>query len=225
MATTVVNRVTYFNIGGGGQRTCSSLYMNSGGSRKTISSAYGNISGSRKQIFPYSETTIYTYTWEEWSYDTYTSDPFDYVYNAEEIDGDQSENFAYPTFYYSKTGYYGSGNTLYLDNPITGSGGYGGNMPNTPASSPFYVLQGNGWGAISSQSHSSFGTRTHIMEFYKTKNGIFALQIIYAYYQGSSTTHYTQGSTYYGTVSSTNRDAYPDNGYSSGYWYVYQGQS
>ena len=57
---TVINRATYFNIGGG-RKQCSSLYMNSGGSRKTITSAYGNVGGSRKQIYPYSATTSTTY--------------------------------------------------------------------------------------------------------------------------------------------------------------------
>ena len=227
MATTVVNCATYFNIGGGGQKQCSSLYMNSGGTRKSISYAHANITGVRKQIFPYSVTTTYTYTWERWSVNETQTDAFDYVYDAEEdIDdyGDYSENFSYPTCYYSKTGFYGSGNTLYLENPVTSTKGSFG-IPQTSSSSPFYALQGQGFGAISYESHSRAGSRTHILEFYCTKNGIFPIQIIYAYYTGGASTIYSKGSSYYGTVTSTNSTEYPSDGYSGGYWYVYIGRS
>lgn len=36
----------------------------------------------------------------------------------------------------------------------------------------------------------------------------------------SPTTTYSKGTTSYGTVESQDVDAYPDNGYQDGYWYV-----
>ncbi|CDZ74883.1 Hypothetical protein ING2D1G_0724 [Peptoniphilus sp. ING2-D1G] len=42
------------------------------------------------------------------------------------------------------------------------------------------------------------------------------------YYTEQVFSHYSQGS-YIGTVTSTNRNAYPDNNYSGSYWYVYEG--
>lgn len=35
-----------------------------------------------------------------------------------------------------------------------------------------------------------------------------------------TTTTYSKGTTSYGTVESQDVDAYPDNGYQDGYWYV-----
>ena len=77
MATVnTVTRAVYCNIGGGGQRNCSSLYNNISGTRKTVSSAYGNINGSRKQIFPYAYKTTYSYkqySVTSWTMETYNN--------------------------------------------------------------------------------------------------------------------------------------------------------
>ena len=49
------------------------------------------------------------------------------------------------------------------------------------------------------------------------------LNITYDVYQGVSKTNYSKGTTQYSDVTSTSSSAYPSNGASGSYWYVYKG--
>ena len=65
---------------------------------------------------------------------------------------------------------------------------------------------------------------TYNNSVYASWTGGYAGQITNAYMiTGYTPASYSKGSTNYGTVTSTNRYAYPDNNYSGSYWYVFVG--
>ena len=72
-----------------------------------------------------------------------------------------------------------------------------------------------------------FSSRTEIAYKYVSATYIGdTLNMLFTYSQTIYTvpqTVYEQGSTSYGPVTSTNSSAYPNNGYSGSYWYVYSG--
>ena len=198
---TVINRVTYFNIGGG-QRQCSSLDMNSGGSRKTISSAYGNISGSRKQIFPYSATTIYT-----WNRYNLVQDYSRNVVNNGPINTSSitpgSRLWYGSSYTFTSDGYFILINANYLSCPQYLSGlmstlSYMYWFDNSDSSNP--PTRSLNYG-ISSVNGSTITTRDFLS-------------------LSSYSPSYSIGS-YIDQATSSSRTAYPDNNYSGSYWYVF----
>ena len=82
-----------------------------------------------------------------------------------------------------------------------------------------YQFNSGEWGAQSSRpimlyqyiGHSYIGDTNNLIWMYAQTATI------------TNETVYEQGSTSYGSVTSTNSSAYPNNGYSGSYWYVYSG--
>ena len=212
----------HISISGGGQRSCSSLYLNYGGSRKTISSAYGNIGGSRKQIFPYNATTTYTYTWKK--------------YNATLTDTETNVR----AISLKDLGYFNNGVGVYA------------NATKWEATSRGYYI--DSYGKYTHTNYLSLGydydyfilsnsdpTGTYQSKIYYTGGSLdcegvwndsgdeiidYRLVRYSSAYEGIDILEYgyTMGS-YVGTVTSTNSNAYPEDGVSGSYWYVYQGMS
>ena len=208
--------------------------MNSGGSRKTISSAYANISGTRKQIHPYSTTTVYTYTWYRYSY-TYQDTTTQGInttlteHKGEYLHLKQSDSCPWTS---TSSGYkimWEDDYREYAFAIISNSG--------TCVASPY--VGGNGspaWGVFLSSSEANQMQKSSSYYCYKptifygsgglcvknsyttTITGVSS-GVYYTYSKG-----YVKGSTYT-TVTSNNRNAYPDNGASGSYWYEYKGQS
>ena len=214
---TVINRVTYFNIGGGGRKQCSSLYMNSGGSRKTITSAYGNINGSKKQIYPYSTSTIYT--WNKYNRVTTTSGGT-ITKTPRSTTGSNSSYYLYAgeTIYWSASPDVDSNGYLYFDNVYYYNGDpYNSDKDFLNTLSKLY------WAANDSNPipPGSCWYGSQLTEAGYDSWGEYFVRPTHTVSTTPKVTTHSKGSTYYGTVTSTNRNAYPDNSYSGSYWYVF----
>ena len=215
MATTVINRATYFNIGGGGQKSCSSLYMNSGGSRKTISYAYANVGGSRKQIFPYDATTTYTYKWRRYTTSTTTSSTSGQTLVIPE----SYLGTTYAVLYDSLPSY--NSNGFILDGSYTG----------------FQNLTYNAYIGANGGSYFGFASNSETDDLMEGGT-VYVDTVYYINDIGSisgSTLQVSRNvtiyeltvtiSSSYTTVTSSNRNKYPDDGVSGSYYYEYIGKS
>ena len=172
--------------------------MNSGGSRKTTSSAYANIGGSRKQIFPLLQETIYT--WNRY-YKTSSS------YETSSSVAQHGASFYDTEYVIDRIQYYISGTSFIITSannaglvPLGGNGYWITNSSESIPSSTGYLYRGGGfvW---------------HYDNVYTNNSTLYVYTI---------TTSYKKGS-YINQVTSTNRNAYPDNNYSGSYWYEFVG--
>lgn len=214
----------HISISGGGQRSCSSLYLNYGGSRKTISSAYGNISGSRKQIFPYSATTTTTYYyWKRYNIDS-TGGTVSYTAIGNKVKVGGSEGDFHILIGYGES-CIGNNGSLY--------------MTWEDSRHLYYVSDACGWGkyfAIVSSVPSSnriYAKDTFDGNIYKCDHNMYwgsdtdGKKCVMCHYEENCVKKVscTQGTkiqgSYIDEVSSTIRSKYPDNNYSGSYWYVY----
>ena len=203
-----------------------SLYGNVGGTRKCISSAYANIGGSRKQIYPYSSSTIYTYTWEKYSVDSSNEVIFNSKGTSDYTIGQYNEEniLCYNPFYYGTDVEYSNGYITLVDY----ESGYHKSSSNEYISFPSGLAY-----SIVDYSENEFN-QMYLGPVYRISSSssfeIWAgdygnLDNYYTIYSVKYGTVYSCGSTYYGTVTSSNSDAYPKNGKSGSYWYIYQGRS
>ena len=206
--------------------------MNSGGSRKTTSSAYGNIGGSRKQIYPASIT--YTYKWNRYyiassgggvELYTYSSNTTLHVNDPRGIQYSSSyvlENASFEpydsglpaghinrwrftiTSATSKTislGYTPSG-YWYVSNMSSGYIGYQGHEPIV------YTSNGSFYDVSDTEGTAEY-------------NEVYAIDVATYHYREKAAIE--SAGSYIDQVSSTTRNAYPDNGSDGTYWYIYQG--
>ena len=190
--------------------------MNYGGSRKTISSAYGNVSGSRKQIYPYSATT--TYTWNKYSVKTNTTSGE----ITATIRSGNTANFGY-CIYEGQTFRYGSNSSI-----IAGTNTYI-TFPNS------ITITSSNYDQISDLAWCSFWTTydehptppahcwyNNVKDYAGyNSSGIYQLYPNHTVTARAGSVSYSRGSTSYGTVTSTDRNTYPDNGKSGSYWYIF----
>ena len=200
--------------------------MNNGGSRKTISSAYGNVSGTRKQIYPYSSSTVYTYTWEKYS----VNSSKEVIFNSEGTSGytigqySDENMLCYNPFYYGTDIEYSGGYYTLVDY----ESGYG------TVNGREYITYPSGLAySIVDYTENTYG-QMYLGPVYRISSSssfeIWAgdysdLDNYYTIYSLEYGTVYSCGSTYYGTVTSTSSSTYPKNGKSGSYWYIYQGKS
>ena len=220
---------------GGGRKQIASLYCNYGGSRKTISSAFGNIGGSRKQIFPYSYTTVYTYHWDIYTVTTSTA----WTLGACDETYTSSNPFEIVASYI----YIGSSYRIDEDGEYHLDGGSyreireqdvaNGEDCTIYAGEWFYfhfakITDINNAGNISLGSGDRFCyavTNVHLYIGEASYNPIGFDGQIKIYKSGATQGTIKEKGSYYSYTSSTNRNAYPDNGISGSYWYVYTGYS
>lgn len=219
---TVINRAIYSNVGGA-QKRVTALYDNIGGTRKTMSAAYANISGTRKQIHPYSTSTVYT--WQKYNIRTSTS----WSEEVEDISYLESGTHEYvwealprnTTIYYSTTGYTKSGSTVSLKNPQT----------TTASTSGFFGFEFYVYLFDTISSSKRMGTYSSITLPEGNENSIWIYEVMPLSHSGwifgrnrtllTLNTSQYKGTTSYGTVTSSSRSSYPDNGAKDGYWYVF----
>ena len=212
MATTVINRAMYTNIGGG-LKTLTSLYMNSGGSRKTTSSAFANINGSRKQIFPM------LYVWQKYNVNAYEFICTEVEPSYNKL-GSTAQYLAlnisistHPEL--SWDGWYGyhlhcEAEAVYTKDELLGQRIYGpmyfdfSDFQGYYTNSVYYIPEGD---FINIIDQNGYSVQTgNAIEYWKMEE-----------------CDYTRGS-YLGKVTSTVSSNYPIDGVSGNYWYVYQGQ-
>ena len=219
-----------------------SLYGNVGGSQKAISYLYSNIANAQKEIYPnnqlYADGTIYI--WDKYSLDSdfqYRDRPstyvnyysitlaIDYVYIADSYSFDPetgtyglASNYRFginrklsdcgseglwqlcdPGQYITIT----SADYLQGDSRLT----YGQNLILSPPDGCVLVYAA-GSGRIYSVPQYNISL--------SNSGPVYARESVWEKY-------YFQGSTSYGEVTSTKSNAYPQNGYSNEYWYVYKG--
>ena len=214
----------YSNIGGG-RRQFASLYDNIGGSRKTISSAYGNINGSRKKIYP--EVTYY--------WNVYTYNPGGLSFTATKVYSAVND-ISYDVFLMNRTWYYCyNGDCTIYNNGTPDCYVHMHNFTEVHIGdmrdfgltyghcyvSP--LLSSPGGNIYAKNYLSSAGQKVYFMmgidysssgdNFYNTGGGYF------------TSTQTSAGWVYSHQVSSTNRNAYPDNGESGSYKYSYAGSN
>lgn len=206
--------------------------MNSGGRRKTISKVYANKGGSRKQIFPYSESTTYTYTWYKYELEStynpggpYIDDEYYYrqnpiitdaIYRGDSYYQDQSTGgiFLNVTDSYdaSDDGNF-PGQSKYLVTAEQRSTTISGVVTDVI----WYGWKQDGY-VIAHRDHSSD-------EYYYACEypGYGSLNAMIGGYKKAGYV-YSKGD-YIGTVTSNSSSAYPNDGRQDGYWYAYQGKS
>ena len=190
-----------------------SLYINSGGSRKTTSSAYANISGTRKQIFPLSTSLVYT--WNKYNI-VYTQ-----AVITEELRASNGNWLVY------------DGDTFYTSDSLWEYGLYSPTAIYIPDHYNFSMSQFKKYWSMTDTSDDGYmGWIGFVARGGEYVNSVWASwapggymgEIRNAYMiTGYTPASYSKGSTNYGTVTSTNRYAYPDNNYSGSYWYVFVG--
>ena len=193
-----------------------SLYANIGGSQKTISSAYANIGGTRKQIYP-SDIT-YTYIWAKYNSVSSTSNnETTTAYTIQSLDPNicvwkvSSYSFSGTKFIIDSSSFYGYVENLSSIGIITF---YIQGSPDVGVSSIYNLYKGPA--TVSYAGEVEIGENN-----YENRYSISCYEV-----SVTTTTTYSQGSTYYGTVTSTSSSSYPSNGrHSDGYWYIYQGRS
>ena len=187
-----------------------SLYANIGGSRKTISSVYCRKSGSRKQIYPYNNQTVYY--WD--------------CYNVIKTESgtatrDYLEEYSSSgSFVMGYTFWYGNSATLMEDGTISlYPGDFVSPQPDNSDGSIGRYMSESGSDGLNINDvyvdwyHTYNPTGSVYTCYYSTK-----LRVRTETY---TTYDYSCGSTYYGQVSSTNKNYYPKNDVSGDYWYIY----
>lgn len=203
-----------------GQRTLASLYDNVNGSRKTISAEYANIDGVSKQIFPYNATI--TYTWNRYNIVTTSSGPE--LYNS------GSNAFLLTSADVSPCGLYCMQNASFTPYYNSSSGQYRLTITSASAATiksgfkPSEYFYHDGSPSINTAQGSESYVAKAKSAYYASTDPDYQLCIdvsLYKYRAGSTVS--SQGSTSYGTVTSSSRNAYPDNGVSGSYWYVFVG--
>ena len=178
--------------------------MNSGGSQKTISSAFANISGSQKQIFPP------IYTWERYNTKKYLI--------SGGVDNGSTSSWHYPVSWAEECEVY----EVYNFTIVTGSpygirmdsysfyGYLSGGVPSGYwiDSTPDALASWIWYGDYVSREPDSLGNDGYML--YSTAYGI-------------NGNYKKVKDTYQDMVTSTNRNAYPDDGISGSYYYVFKG--
>ena len=229
----------YSNIGGG-SKTLTSLYGNVGGSQKAISYLYSNITNAQKEIYPnnqlYADGTIYV--WDKFN----ATSSSEYTLNARTIASITNcyrNPYAFRALAYSFDS--SNGAIHFTTSPQTAMGNYrlaevdSDDEIKLTGSGQYLHLSAIDWvvGSLTIEdlktiylpADSSYvfcyvsAIDTVLAKPYKAAN--VSGDIIE--YTAKLTTTYAKGSTSYGEVTSTKSNAYPQDGYSNGYWYVYKG--
>lgn len=182
------------------------FYVGINNTARKIKKAYVGVNNTARQIWPsvvytwkrYTIATINTYYWNKYNDVQSTSTEYDVAYGSGGILTDPSW-----TPKYLRGG------------PITNDRGYWYN-----AGKAEWYTGMSGWFA-----NGLYGTAYNITDRYldtsEKKNHYRCPYSQSAWITETTHTTHKKGSTSYGLVNSTNRNAYPDNSYQGGYWYVY----
>ena len=184
-------------IGTGTARNVRSLYIGVNGSARRIKAGYmGNANAARK-FWPKG------YMWNYYS--------IQYQYN--EIHGESSKynhSAAYGTWQYTTSWYIDNSTGVFVVTQVN-TASYFNDIPYGAR------VTGYEWGGTS----CTVGNHSVMYEFYEIQVG--------GTYRSSITlqlnTSNPQIGSHIGQIISENRNAYPDNGISGSYWYIYQGET
>ena len=187
----------------------------------TSRSAYpdNNYSGSYWYVYAGSTSTGPTvYKWKKYSVNTSSSEPELYSSGSNTFIVEESAiGDMYCMQNASFTPYNNNGNYRFTINSASSATIKVGFKP-----SGYFYHSNLPSGYIGYAGHEPYVAKAK-SAYYSSGNDIYIDVDLYHYRAGSTTQ--TQGSTSYGEVTSTSRSAYPDNGVSGNYWYVYQGSS